>query len=87
VNSLLRYGAIENAGTVTVHGVTRYLLGGFVPDGNPTITVRLDSGAARTIPVKHNAFTSSFTSQPASVTFKDAAGKVITDPAPGPNEA
>jgi hypothetical protein len=86
VSSFLRHGAIENAGFAFVHGVTRYLLGGFVPDGNPTITVHLDSGASRTVPVKHNAFTASFPSQPKSVTFKDSAGKTVTDPAPGLNE-
>lgn len=87
VSSLLRHGAIvENLSAASAQGTIRYHLGGFVPDGNPTITVRLDSGAARTVPVKHNAFTASFPVQPKSVTFRDAAGKTVTDPAPGPNE-
>jgi hypothetical protein len=86
VSSFLRYGAIENPGTSIVKHTIKFFLGGFIPDGNATITVHLYGGATRKVPVKHNAFSASFRSQPDSVTFRDAAGNVVTDPAPTPNE-
>ena len=86
VDSLLRYGAIENPGSINTASGTRYFLGGFVPNGNATITVHLASGASVKAAVSHNAFTRSFASSPESVTFKDGWGKTVTEPAPTPNE-
>jgi hypothetical protein len=85
-SSFLRRGAITNAGTSIAHHAIKFFLGGFIPNGNPTITVHLNGGQTRKVTVKHNAFRASFNSQPHSLTFKDAAGKVVTEPAPTPNE-
>jgi hypothetical protein len=86
-SSLPRYGSIMGTGGVHVHGSLRYLIGGFVPNGNRTVTIVLDSGASHTVRVTHNAFVAAFSSPPASVTFKDAPGKTYTDTEIGPNWA
>lgn len=57
-----------------------YSIGGFVPDGNDTIAVRLDSGATRVVQVRHNTFVANFQAQPAAVKFNDASGRAITEP-------
>lgn len=78
LSGILQHGAIGSGSSTTAAGVSTYRIGGFVPDGNPTVTVHMASGAKRIIPVRHNSLAASFTSQPRSVTFKNAYGKTVT---------
>jgi hypothetical protein len=82
----LRYGVIDDPGLMTVHGVQRYVIGGWVPNGNRTIKIVLASGATKEVPVKHNAFVAYLTSGPVRLIFKNGFGKTTNEPAPAANE-
>lgn len=56
---------------------------GLVPDGNPTVTVVLRGGAARTVPVIDNVYLITVTGKVTAIMGKDAAGRRITIKAPG----
>jgi len=84
--SPLSYGVIDSPGTVTIHGITEYVIGGWVPNGNRTISIRLASGSWHVVRVKHNAFVAYFNSSPVSVRFRTGFGRVVTRVAPTPNE-
>jgi hypothetical protein len=84
--SPLSYGVIDSPGTVDIHGSTKYVIGGWVPNGNRTISIRLASGQWQAVPVKHNAFVAYFNSSPVSVRFRSGFGRIVTRVAPVPNE-
>lgn len=76
IKQLLRTGYIQ----ATPGGPLTYAIGGFVPNGNTTVAVHLDSGATRIIRVRHNTFVGHFESDPTTVTLKNAFGRTITEP-------
>lgn len=86
ISSALRYGVIDSPGVVTVHGVSRYVIGGWVPNGNRTIKVRLASGATKFVQVRHNAFAVYLTSAPTRLIFKNGFGRTTNEPAPTADE-
>jgi hypothetical protein len=51
---------------------------GIVPDGNPTVTIKLAGGATKTIRVVDNAYSVTMTQRPTSLTAKNAAGQTVT---------
>jgi hypothetical protein len=75
IKQLLHDGYI----TAVPAGPLPYAIGGFVPNGNTTVAVHLDSGETRIILVRHNTFVGHFESQPTTVKLKNASGRTITE--------
>jgi hypothetical protein len=56
---------------------------GLVPDGNPTVTIKLADGTSKSVRVIDNAYSVTVTQRPTSLTAKDAAGQTVTVRVPG----
>jgi hypothetical protein len=75
ISELLHNGYIQE----TLTGPLPYAIGGFVPNGNTTVTIRLETGATRIIAVRHNTFLTHLESQATTITFKNTSRRTITE--------
>jgi hypothetical protein len=54
-----------------------------VPDGNPTITIKLAGGTTKTVPVIDNLYVVTLTQRPITLTARNATGQTVSVRVPG----
>ena len=80
LQSVLRWGEFGISGATSPTGST-YTLHGLVPNGNNTVTVKMDSGANLIVPVHDNIVYATFSTTPKWVKFRNAFGYIKRHPA------